>query len=230
MHLKKIKSPRKKGLIWQLAPLLFAFSTLPSPFVSASKGRQCVGRRASLFSPAGLMTESSAFPSQMPPACQNPPSTTSTAPGNLQSAEKTDKIFTYLHSWTVRGGGKGSKVWYEAWQQISALPWHMQWCGTTGPLISHFYYHPCLNYSVAAISITAAILYLASPATLTASTFHSRYSANVPRQKVKDGGGSEPSAISEVEEELCLFRNRKTNVRKKQKQSIIWISVVNNLI
>lgn len=31
------------------------------------------------------------------------------------------------------------------------------------PFFSHFYYHPCLNYSVAAISITPAILYLAPP-------------------------------------------------------------------
>lgn len=46
------------------------------------------------------------------------------------------------------------------------------------PLFSHFCYHPCLNYSVAAISITPAILYLAPPM-LTASTFHSKYSANI---------------------------------------------------
>lgn len=50
------------------------------------------------------------------------------------------------------------------------------------PSFPIFYYHPCLNYSVAAISITPAILYLAPP-TLTASTFHSKYCPNIPDKR-----------------------------------------------
>lgn len=116
----------------------------------------------------------------------------------------------------------------------------MRWCGSTGPLFSHFYYHPCLNYSVAAISITAAILYLAPPM-LTASTFHSKYSANIPDKRKEAAAQNQVQLVTKKKKKkkkrfffLPSFRfwNHKTNVssapnRKKKKRSIILISMAN---
>lgn len=111
----------------------------------------------------------------------------------------------------------------------------MRWCGSTGPLFFHFYYHPWLNYSVAAISITAAILYLAPPM-LTASTFHSKYPANIPDKRKEAVAQNQVQLMTETKKEkqilfFLVFRfwNHETNVssRKKKKPSIILISMAN---
>ncbi len=114
----------------------------------------------------------------------------------------------------------------------------MRWCGSTGPLFSHFYYHPCLNYSVAAISITPAILYLAPPM-LTASTFHSKYSTNIPDKRKEAAAQNQVQLVTEKNKRLIFFFfsvfrfwNHETNIfsvpnRKKRKQSMILISMAN---
>lgn len=99
-----------------------------------------------------------------------------------------DKIFTNLQSGSVDRRVRGWRV--ERCLDSKLVSCHDTCSGVARQVPSvfffflppHFYYHPCLNYSVAAISITAAILYLALPM-LTASTFHSKYSTNVPDKK-----------------------------------------------
>ena len=112
----------------------------------------------------------------------------------------------------------------------------MWWCGSTGPLFPHFYYHPCLNYSVAAISITAAILYLAPPM-LTASTFHSKYSANIPDKREEAAAQNRAQLVTEKKKKNTFFsRSFDSEITRlmsfqflteKKKQSIILISMAN---
>lgn len=118
----------------------------------------------------------------------------------------------------------------------------MRWCGSTGPLFFHFYYHPCLNYSVAAISITAAILYLAPPM-LTVSTFHSKYSANIPDKRKDAATQNQEQLVTKKKKESrflfsvsFLFRSFDSEITRimsfqflngKKKQSIILISMAN---
>lgn len=71
------------------------------------------------------------------------------------------------------------------------------------PLFPPFYYHPCLNYSVAAISITAAILYLAPPM-LTASTVHSKYAANIPDKGKEVATQNQVQLVTQKTRERCF--------------------------
>lgn len=178
-------------------PFLIAFYfsvflfTCDTPLCVRPKGLQHAGRRQTCSSPPSLslswdhMTESIEQRNQLSsvkfPRLPGPAKPAPCFSTSCTSSRETGKIFTSLHHWIIRGG---LKALYEAWQQISALSWHMRWRGSTGLLFFHFYYHPCFNYSVASISITAAILYLAPPM-LTASTFHSKYSANVSDMRVE---------------------------------------------
>lgn len=69
---------------------------------------------------------------------------------------------------------------------------------------SPVYYHPLLNYSVAVISITPAILYLALPV-LTASTFHSKYCTNIPDKRKDTVAVNQEQLVAETNKRLTLF-------------------------